>query len=74
MSATGHDRAYGFSLIATPHAANEQAETTKRRFAIRALQVAALERTKTLRPPIGDGKKTRHACLSATPEKSRTSI
>ena len=31
MSATGHDRAYGFSLIATPHAANEQAETTKRR-------------------------------------------
>ena len=31
MSATGHDRAYGFSRIATPHAANEQAESPRQR-------------------------------------------
>jgi hypothetical protein len=51
MSATGHDRAYGFSLIATPHAANEQAETTKRRSnsSLGDSRLAALERTKTLR-------------------------
>lgn len=67
MSATGHDRAYGFSLIATPHAANEQAETTKRRLGDSRL--AALERTKTLRLETEKKRATR-AFRSATPEKS----
>ena len=57
MSATGHDRAYGFSLIATPHAANEQAETTKRR----SRRFAPCSAGTHEDSPIGDGKKTRHA-------------
>ena len=72
MSATGHDRAYGFSRIATPDAANEgrdvEAVLNWKVSAIRAS--AALERTKTLRPPIGDREKKRATRSSATHEKS----
>ena len=70
MSATGHDRAYGFSLIATPHAANEHAETTKRRFYWKSPRFAPCSAGTHEDSAASDWRRKKNA-PRATPEKSR---